>query len=181
MSPGIAPRSSPGPRGDTHPPIFRAPMRSRTIEAHPGAGADFAVRHGLVGIGERLDTIPPTPAEAILGVARAYGERAGRLLARFIGLPDGTFVWTRQSDGAYRLGQVAGRWMYDDSPAARAVGIHHLRPARWSPRRFHDGDVPGGVAHAFARGGRNLQRTHDRPAERETAAYWKRDHALELD
>jgi hypothetical protein len=180
MSPGVAPRSSPSPHGDTHPPIFRAPMRSRTIDAHAGAGADFAVHHGLVGIGERLDTTPPTPAEAILGVARAHGEKAGRLLARFIGLPDGTFVWTRQSDGAYRLGQITGRWMYDDSPAARAVGIHHVRPARWSARRFHDGDVPGGVAHAFARGGRNLQRTHDRSAERQTAAYWNRDHAPEL-
>jgi hypothetical protein len=53
--------------------------------SHPGAG-----RHGLVGIGERLDTTPPTPAEAIRGVARAHGEKAGRLLARFIGLPDGS-------------------------------------------------------------------------------------------
>jgi hypothetical protein len=44
MSPGIAPRGSPSPRGDTDPPIFRAPMRSRTIETHAGAGADFAVR-----------------------------------------------------------------------------------------------------------------------------------------
>jgi hypothetical protein len=152
-------------------------MRSRAVEARPGAGADFAVRHGLVGIGEGLDTIPQTEAEAVLGLARSHGEKAGRLLARFIALPDGTFVWTRQSDGAYRLGRLAGRWRYDDSPRAREVGIHHVRRARWSPRRFDDGDVPEGVAHTFARGGRNLQRTHDRAAERQTAAHWRRDGA----
>jgi hypothetical protein len=147
-------------------------MRARSIEARPGAGADFAVDHGLVGIGERIDPVPETPAEAVLGVTQAHGEKAGRRLARFIGLPAGTYVWTRQSGGAYRLGQIAGGWRYDDSSAAREVGIHHVRPARWSPRHFDDGDVPVGVARTFARGGRNLQRTHDRTAERETAAYW---------
>jgi hypothetical protein len=147
-------------------------MRSRAIEIRPGAGADFAVQHGLVGIGERLDTSPQTASEAILDVTQAHGEKAGRLLARFIGLPDGTFVWTRQSDGAYRLGRITGPWRYDDSPAARAVGIHHLRRARWLPRRFNDTEAPYGVVRAFARGGRNLQRTHDRAAERQTAAYW---------
>jgi hypothetical protein len=130
------------------------------------------VQHGLVGIGERLDAVPRTPAEAVLGVARAHGEKAGRLLLRFIGLVDGTFVWTRQSDGTYRLGRIAGPWRYDDSPLAHKVGIHHVRRAHWSGRHFNDTDVPEGVARAFARGGRNLQRTHDRIAERQTAGYW---------
>jgi hypothetical protein len=147
-------------------------MRARVIETRPGAGADFAVDHGLIGVGERIVPVPQTPAEAVLGVTQIHGEKAARVLARFIGLPDGTFVWTRQSDGAYRLGRITGHWHYDDSPAAREVGIHHVRPARWSPRRFGDRDVPAGVARAFARGGRNLQRTHDHAAERQTAAYW---------
>jgi hypothetical protein len=81
-------------------------------------------------------------------------------------------VWTRPRDGSYRLGQIAGAWRYDDSPTARRVGITQVRPALWSQRRFSDADVPAGVARTFARGGRNLQRTHDRDAERLTAQYW---------
>ena len=61
---------------------------------------------------------------------------------------------------------------YDDSPAARAVGIHHVRPTRWLDRPIGDREVPAAVARTFARGGRNLQRTHDEEAERETAALW---------
>jgi hypothetical protein len=155
-------------------PIFRAPMRSRTREARPGAGAEFAIERGVVGIGERVDDTPGTIAQAVWAVTQAHGEKAGRMLARFAALPDATFVWTRQLDGAFRLGRISGTWRYDDSPAAREVGIHHVRPTIWSPRRFGDRDVPPGVARTFARGGRNLQRTHDRSAERQTAESWQR-------
>jgi hypothetical protein len=152
--------------------IFRAPMRSRTVAVEPGAGAEFGVAHDVVGIGEPIDGAPATLSEAVLALSQAHGEKAGRMLARFAALPDGTFVWTRPRDGSYRLGQIAGPWRYDDSPPARRVGITQVRPALWSPRRFSDADVPAGVARTFARGGRNLQRTHDRDAERLTAHYW---------
>jgi hypothetical protein len=154
-------------------PIFRAPMRSRVRDAPAGAGAEFGIAHGVVGIGEGVNGRPQSIAEAILAVAQAHGEKAGRMLARFADLPDGTFVWTRQLDGSYRLGRIGGAWRYDDSSAAREVGIHHVRPTVWSPRPFGDDDVPAAVARTFARGGRNLQRTHDHEAERQTAAAWK--------
>jgi hypothetical protein len=161
----------PAPRPPTQA-IFRAPMRSRTVPAGPGAGAEFGITHGVVGIGEPVDRTPATLAEAVLALSQAHGEKAGRMLARFAALPGGTFVWTRQCDGGYRLGQITGPWRYDDSAAARRVGITQVRPAVWSPRRFSEADVPAGVARTFARGGRNLQRTHDRDAERLTARYW---------
>lgn len=154
-------------------------MRSRTREAPAGAGAEFGIAHGVVGIGEAVDGRPRSVDEAILAVARAHGEKAGRMLARFAGLPDGTFVWTRQLDGAYRLGRIGGAWRYDDSSAAREVGIHHVRPSLWSPHRFDDDEVPGAVADTFARGGRNFQRTRDREAERQTVAAWN-GYASEL-
>lgn len=147
-------------------------MRSRIVQACPGAGADYAIARGVVGIGEAVENRPASVAEAVLAVAEAHGERAGRLLARFAALPDGSLVWTRQQDGAFRLGRISGAWRYDDSPAAHEVGIHHVRPTIWSPRRFVDRDVPAAVAHTFARGGRNLQRTHDREAERQSVDYW---------
>jgi hypothetical protein len=152
-------------------------MRSRVRDVPAGAGADFGVAHGLVGIGEALDGCPQSLPDAILAVTQVHGEKAGRMVARFADLPDGTFVWTRQLDGAYRLGRIRGTWRYEDSAAAREVGIHQVRPTVWSPRRFGDDDVPAAVARTFARGGRNLQRTHDEAAERQTLDTWQRSMA----
>jgi len=53
------------------------------------------------------------------------------------------------------------------------VASRRLRaPARWLSRAFAEAEVPDAVARTFARGGRNFQRTHDRDAERLTAALW---------
>ena len=128
-------------------------MRARDREV-PG-GADYGVERGLVGIG------------------RVPGDKGGRMLDRFAGLPDGVFVWTRTSDGSYRLGRITGPLHDDDSAAAREVGIQHVRPAEWLDRAFGPGEVPAAVAATFARGGRNLQRTHDEEAERRTAELWE--------
>jgi len=157
-------------------------MRSRIRDVPAGAGADFGIAHGLVGIGEAVDGRPRSVPDAILAVAQMHGEKAGGMVARFAALPDETFVWTRQLDGAYRLGRIRGAWRYDDSAAACEVGIHHVRPTVWSPRRFGDDDVPAAVARTFARGGRNLQRTHDEAAERQSVDAWQQsltgdDHA----
>ena len=94
------------------------------------------------------------------------------MLRRFAEVADGALVWTRRRDGAHHLGRLAGSWRYDDSAAARAVGIHHVRPVDWLDRPVADDDVPPAVAHTFARGGRNFQRTHDVAAERASAALW---------
>jgi hypothetical protein len=149
-------------------------MRARDRDEDPGAGAAFGLAHGVVGIGDALDHPPATLDDAIEAARAAHGAKAARMLERFADLPDGTFVWTEGPDGGYHLGRIAGPWRYDDSPAARAVGIHHVRPARWLDRAIGDREVPAAVAHTFSRGGRNLQRTHDEEAERETAALWAR-------
>lgn len=153
-------------------PVYRAPMRSRTCDAPAGAGAEHGVAKGLVGIGEMLTVAPATLDEAVAAAGRRDGAKAGRMLRRFAELPAGTSVWTRLRDGTYRLGRIAGPWRYDDSAAARAVGIHHVRPADWLEQPFGEHEVPAAVAATFARGGRNLQRTHDAGAERRTAELW---------
>jgi hypothetical protein len=152
--------------------ILRAPMRSRVNDAPPGAGADFGIARELVGIGEALERPPRSLAEAVLALTSTYGDKSGRMLARFADLPDGAFVWTRQRDGVYRLGRICGGWRYDDSRAARAVGIHHVRAAVWTPARFDEATVPDAVARTFARGGRNLQRIHDPAIEQQTLDEW---------
>jgi hypothetical protein len=139
-------------------PIHRAPMRARDRERPMGAGARFGVERGLVGIGD-------TP-----------GDKGARMLHRFAGIEEGAFVWTRTGEGEYRLGRITGPWRYDDSKAARDVGIHHVRPAQWLGRAFGEDEVPAAVAATFARGGRNFQRTHSAEAERRTAELWDAHH-----
>ena len=149
-------------------------MRARTREdVAAGAGAAFGLQHGLVGIGDALDEPPRTLDAAIDAATAKHGAKAGRMLRAFAELPEGSFVWTRATDGAYHLGRIAGPWRYDDSTAAREVGIHHVRPAEWLDRPFGEGEVPAAVAETFARGGRNLQRTHSDAAERRTAELWE--------
>jgi hypothetical protein len=94
------------------------------------------------------------------------------MLERFAELPDGASVWTRTGDGMLQLGRLTGPWRYDDSAAARVVGIHHVRPTRRLKRPFAPHEVPAAVTNTFARGARNLQRTHDAHAERLTGAIW---------
>ena len=155
-------------------PIYRAPMRARDRDAPHGAGAAFGLERGLVGLGDALDPPPATLDEAIEAARATHGAKAARMLERFADLPDGTFVWTEGPGGHYHLGRISGPWRYDDSAAARAVGIHHVRPARWLDHAIGDREVPAAVAYTFSRGGRNFQRTHDEEAERQTAALWRK-------
>jgi hypothetical protein len=168
--------SSRGPSILPTTPIFRAPMRPRGRDVPEGAGAEHGVEHGLVGTGDALHDPPATLGEAVLAATGAHGEKAGRMLLRFAELPDGTFVWTRGVEDAYRLGRISGPWRYDNSPAAHRAGIHHVRPAIWLDRPLGEREVPGAVARTFARGGRNLQRIHDGEAERRTAELWDALH-----
>jgi hypothetical protein len=137
--------------------IYRAPMRARDLDVAPGAGAEYGLAHGVVGIGP------------------GRGEKAARALHRFATVPTGVFVWTRDRGGAYHLGRIAGAAREDRSPAALAVGIIHVRDTTWLARAFEEAEAPAAVAHTFARGGRNFQRTHDREAERMTAEIWLRE------
>ena len=134
-------------------------MRARDRELPVGAGAEYGIRHGLVGIGA------------------ISGEKGARMLHRFATLPDGVFVWTRDQGGAYHLGRITGPLREDTSPGAREVGIRHVRRASWLRRRFAEAEVPAAVAQTFARGGRNFQRTHEAEAEILTAQLWKAEAA----
>jgi hypothetical protein len=96
------------------------------------------------------------------------------MLHRFATVPDGAFVWTRDSAGGYHLGRLAGPVREETASGWRALGITHVRPTTWLPETFGEPDVPPAVAAAFARGGRNFQRTHDPDAERLTAGLWNR-------
>jgi hypothetical protein len=167
---GVRPNPDNVPVGAAEP-IYRAPMRARTIDAGRDAGASFGLENDLVGIGDPLDQAPERLDEAIEATRVRYGEKAARMLRSFAELPEGTLVWTR-AHGLFHLGRISGPWRYEDSSDAREVGIHNVRPADWLDRAFGEDEAPAAVSATFARGGRNFQRTHDAVAERRTAELW---------
>jgi hypothetical protein len=130
-------------------------MRARDMDVPAGAGAEYGLERGVVGIGAATD------------------ERSGRRLHRFAAVSEGAFVWTRDRQGRYRLGRITGDVRDDDSAQAQAVGIRHVRPAHWLPRAFDVDELPPAVARTFARGGLNFQRTHDAAAARKTEQIWR--------
>jgi hypothetical protein len=152
--------------------VYRAPMRARDRDVAAGVAAERCVEAGLVGIGDVLRAAPARLEDAVAAAAAEHGPKAGALLRRFAEVPDGAFVWTRESGGVYRLGRIGGPWRYDDSAAAHADGVPHVRPADWLADVFDESDAPAAVRATFARGGRNFQRTHDAAAERRTAELW---------
>jgi hypothetical protein len=139
---------------------LRAPMRARTVDAPPGAGADHGIERGLVAIGEPLDRVPETLDDAVAATAEQHGPKAARMLDRFAALPEGSVVWTQDSAGLFHRGAIAGPWTYDASAEGLLLGLVNARAAAWEPEPFTPDDVPAAVAATFARGGRNLQAIH---------------------
>jgi hypothetical protein len=160
------------------PPVYRAPMRSRRDDVDPVAGVRRALALDLCGIGGAVDPGPGNPVpddlpQVVHLVARAHGEPTARRLARFAAIPAGAYVWTRDRDGAYRLGRLTGPWRYDHSAAAREADLVHVRDCVWLPDPVPEPEVPAGTLRSFARGGRNLQQTHDRGIGEQTLAVWR--------
>jgi hypothetical protein len=131
-------------------PVFRAPMRARGHDAPPGAGAARGLALGIVGIGDTAET----------------------RIRRFAAVPDGAFVWTRDTDGMYWLGRLSGPVHPAGGAAHEEAGLTHVRATDWLDRPFGEDEVPAAVAATFARGGRNFQRTHGDAVERRTAEIW---------
>lgn len=159
-----------GRMSDEDAPIFRAPMRSRDDGVPEGAGAERALRTRVCGLGGRLATPPRRLEDALAAAAEEHDERLARRLERFAEAPDGAYVWTRDADGAYWLGRLAGPWRYDDSPEAVAADLVHVRDCGWRAAPIEEHRVPPAVRATFARGGRNWQRIRSRAAFDETAA-----------
>jgi hypothetical protein len=137
------------------PDVYRAPMRSRRDDIDPQQAIDRALTMGLVGFGD---------AEA--------DDRLARRIARFADVADGSFVWTRDTDGLYWLGRIEGPLVHDDDGAS--VDLVHVRPCRWLTDPVLEPDVPAAVLATFARGGRNFQQTHDPNVGEQTAAIWRK-------
>src|SRR6476659_1924709 len=81
--------------------VYRAPMRSRRDDVDHGAMIERALTLGLCGFGEAADD-----------------GRSARRVERFAEVDDGSFVWTRDTDGLYGRGRTVGPYFYDASDVA---------------------------------------------------------------
>lgn len=139
--------------------VYRAPMRSRNDAVAPQATIDRARRLGLCGFGQFVSRPPER-------------ERLARRVARFADLDEGSFVWTRDTDGWFWLGRISGPYGYDADEAAAAVDLVHIRPCEWLATPILEQDVPAAVVATFRRGGRNFQQIHHPSIDRETQRIW---------
>jgi hypothetical protein len=139
--------------------VYRAPMRSRNDAIAPQATIDRALRLGLCGFGQSVSR-------------SAEQERLARRVARFAELDQGSFVWTRDTDGWFWLGRISGPYFYDAGKTAAAVDLVHVRPCQWLSVPTLEQDVPPAVIATFRRGGRNFQKIHHRSIDKETQRIW---------
>jgi hypothetical protein len=139
--------------------VFRAPMRSRKDAIALQATIDRARRLGLCGFGQSVSR-------------SAEQERLVRRVARFAEVDEGSFVWTRDTDGWFWLGRISGPYFYDADKTAAAVDLVHVRPCEWLRLPNLEQDVPAAVIATFRRGGRNFQKIHDPSVDQETQRIW---------
>ena len=125
--------------------VYRAPMRSRRDDLDPQPAIDRALTHGLCVFGD-----DPSPQAA---------ERFARRIDRFAAAPDGSLVWTRDGDGLYWLGRLAGPYFYD--AGGESVDLVHVRRCVWREHPVLESQAPAAVVATFGRGGRNFQQIHD--------------------
>lgn len=139
--------------------VYRAPMRSRNDAVDPQPAIDRALRLGLCGFGQYVDR-------------SGEQERLVRRVGRFAEVDDGSFVWTRDTDGWFWLGRIAGPYFYDADEQAAAVDLVHVRPCEWLSSPMPEQDVPSAVIATFGRGGRNFQEIHHPSIGERTQRIW---------
>jgi hypothetical protein len=140
--------------------VYRAPMRSRCDAVGASAAVRRALGLGLCGFGQLVRA----PAEE---------DRLERRVARFADVENGSFVWTRDGDGMFWLGQISGPYFFDVDDDAKAVDLVHVRPCDWLSKPLPESDVPSAVVATFGRGGRNFQQTHHPSIDAETQQVWE--------
>jgi hypothetical protein len=131
-------------------------MRSRRDDVDVAATIERALALGLCGFGEPADD-----------------SRSARRVERFAEVDDGSFVWTRDTDGLYWLGRIVGPYFYDAGDDAAAVDLVHVRECRWLATPLLEPTVPAAVIATFGRGGRNFQQTHDAIVGAESLRIWR--------
>jgi hypothetical protein len=148
-------------------------MRSRRDVVDHGLSVERALVTGVCGVGGILSRAPRGLEEALGLTDQEYDGRTARRLERFAKARPGSFVWTRDLDGLFHLGRLAGEWRYDDSAEAVSVDLVHVRDCRWLPAPVPEAEAPAAVVQTHRRGGRNFQQVHDEAVGGQSLALWE--------
>ena len=152
--------------------VYRAPMRSRRDDVAPLAAVARALELGLCGFGGALRPPPAELAAAVVAAERQHDVRLARRIERFASVTAGSFAWTRDVRGQYRLGRIEGPYRYDGRDGDVTVDLVHVRACKWLVSAVPDSDVPQAVVATFGRGGRNFQQTHGLGVDLESLRVW---------
>ena len=147
----------------THPEVsatvWRAKIHSERDDLRNDrlrdAAREYCRRAGLVGVGWGRPYISAgdgAPLEDVLReiYAKAGWKAGGDTVRRLaIDAAVGDFVWTRDSTGAYWLGQITGPWRFDGSDDGTRWDLNNVRACTWLAESFRDFEVPGAVVRSF--------------------------------
>jgi hypothetical protein len=145
---------------DELPLIYRVPLRSGKPGVDHAKQVAYARKHGVAGPGWGVGGPPTTNTKEVLRRLRK-GPRSGyNTVLRFEAAPTGSYVWSRDMNGRYLLGVLAGEWEYDASPDAEEVDLQNFRRVRWARRSLLDDEVPAAVVRAFSGRGSSFTQIH---------------------
>ena len=127
----------------------------------------FCIDRNILGIGWRVPVDPDTPlgwdAYEDLGMEEYYkeGDKGWWPAVNAIHnrMKIGDLCWTRDWDGNYYIGRIAGGWEYRSTDDYRKADIVNVRPCRWFQAGGAD-SVPGKVLNSF-RTGKTVQAVHN--------------------
>lgn len=164
--------------------IWRTKLRSLKPGVDHAKQVAHCIEGGRVGIGWGIEELRSGALlDEVLAAIEArpdWGPQAVWTVRRFAREAKvGEFIWTRDLEGRFRLGRIAGRYRYVNSAKAREVDTHQVRKAEWAPRPLGDLEVPGGIIRGFSGTSTSFERTHDRGARLYTAWIWEKLHDRE--
>lgn len=149
--------------GPETPTLWRTKLRSQAEWVTGDAQLNYCLENEVVGIGWWAESITSgSGTRKLNALCRAverradwgWGRSAARTLRRFATeVQPGDFIWTRDTNGNYRLGKFReGPWEYlnpKEYPAVKAVDLQQQRKVRWLKHEFPASEVPGAVIRNF--------------------------------
>ncbi|MGH2853637.1 MAG: hypothetical protein ACRDLF_05540 [Solirubrobacteraceae bacterium] len=173
--------------GSADPPvIWRTKLRSLKPGVNHAKQFAYCVDGGRVGIGWGIEKLPTgtSLAEVVAAIHATELPGWGRRAASTVRLfgeeaAVGDFVWTRDLEGRFRLGRIAGGYRYENSAKAEAMDIHQVRKTDWADQPLGDLEVPVAIIRAFSGTSTSFSRMWDPGARLYTRWLWEKLHGRE--
>lgn len=169
------------------PVVWRTKLRSELPQVVHADQVQYCLDNGLIGTGWGLEELPDgAPYDDVLRAvagqtdSRRWGTAAGMVRRFGRDTQIGDFVWTRDTDGKYRLCRITGDYRYVATPQAKAVDVFHSRAVDWATKPLNDLEVPGGVIRSFVGPGQSWCRVKDLVSRRMTWFLWQKLHGAPL-